>query len=161
VPPRPVHDLAGFLSGAWEIHREIVPVRGTPPGGFEGTATFSPWRPGVLVYEEHGTVVLGGYTGTATRRLTYVVDGPRARVRFADGRFFHDLDLTTGRWETTHPCAADRYHGRFMVRSGDTWEQTWEMTGPGEAYRSRTVLVRVGSTAPSARSDRDGPPPTS
>jgi hypothetical protein len=155
VPPHTVHDLAGFLAGTWNVHREIVPLRGTHGGGFDGTATFSPEGDGMLVYEERGTVVLGPHTGTATRRLLYEVDGHRARVRFADGRLFHDLDLTAGGWETTHPCAADRYHGRFTVHGADTWEQLWEMTGPTEAYRSRTLFVRA---SPSRSGPGDAPP---
>jgi hypothetical protein len=138
----PVHDLAAFLVGTWRIHREIVPGRGVDGGSFDGTATLSPDASGALRYEERGTARIGGHVGAASRRLIYHVAGPRARVRFDDGRHFHDLDLTSGTWEVEHPCAADVYRGTFTVTGPDAWLQRWSVSGPTEAYELRTSLVR-------------------
>jgi hypothetical protein len=142
MPVHPVHDLAAFLVGTWAIRREIEPGRGVEGGRFDGTATLAPDASGALRYEEHGIARIGGHVGTASRRLTYHVEGPRAWVRFVDGRLFHDLDLTSGAWEVAHPCAADLYRGTFTATGPDAWLQRWSVSGPTEAYELRTSLVR-------------------
>jgi hypothetical protein len=140
---RGIDDLARFLEGAWRVSRELVPVHGALPGGFDGRATFS-WveRTGELVYEEWGTARIGEHVGSATRCLRYETDGPVAVVRFDDGRFFHDLDLRDGSWHADHPCGHDLYCGRFTVTGPHAWEQHWTVTGPTETYHLRTRLVR-------------------
>ncbi|MCZ9342306.1 DUF6314 family protein, partial [Streptomyces sp. TRM76130] len=65
-----------------------------------------------------------------------------AEVRFADGRFFHDLDLTTGRHVTGHPCAADLYRGEFTVRDRDRWRTVWQVTGPAKNLLLTTEYAR-------------------
>jgi hypothetical protein len=140
---RGVDDLAAFLEGEWSVTRELVPVRGTGAGSFEGTATVARTAtPGELLYEEHGTARLGDHVGSAMRRLRFEVQGPRAVVRFDDGRYFHDLDLREGSWHADHPCGEDLYCGRFTVTGSAAWEQHWTVTGPTEAYHLRTRLVR-------------------
>jgi hypothetical protein len=140
---RGVDDLAGFLEGTWRVSRELVPVHGAQPGGFDGTATFTRDETvGDLVYEERGTARIGRHVGAATRCLRYEVDGPVAVVRFDDGRFFHDLDLRDGSWHADHPCGQDLYCGRFRVTGPHAWEHHWTVTGPTEAYHLRTRLVR-------------------
>ena len=145
MPHHRVDDLAAFLAGGWTVERSIVPMRGVPGGGFTGHAEVSrhPRRPGWLTYREQGTVVIGDHIGPASRTLRYEVDGPTARVRFDDGRFFHDLDLRAGGWFADHPCGQDLYRGRFTVLGPDVWEQRWTVSGPTEAYRMRTRLERL------------------
>jgi hypothetical protein len=138
-------DLAAFLHGSWRVDRDIVDRSGSACSGrFTGRATFTPdaGTPGLLRYAEHGTVTLGDHRGPASRRLAYHLDGPLARVRFDDGRYFHDLDLRTGVWEATHPCRDDLYHGRFEVEHRDRWHQTWTVTGPRKHHRIHTVVAR-------------------
>lgn len=147
-----VHDLAGFLVGDWTITRRIVPGRGAPAGGFTGEARVRPAddapptptgaHPRRLVYDEHGTARIGAHVGTASRRLRYVVSGPRAEVRFDDGRPFHDLDLSSGRWRAEHPCGADRYVVVCTVLDADHWMQHWYVDGPEAAYELITHLRR-------------------
>lgn len=145
MAPAEVVDLAAFLHGSWRLDRDIVDGSGAGfSGRFTGRATFTPDLevPGLLRYVEHGTVEVGGHRGPACRRLAYHLDGPQARVRFDDGRYFHDLDLRTGGWVATHPCRDDRYHGRFEVEHRDRWHQTWTVTGPRKHHRIHTVLMR-------------------
>jgi hypothetical protein len=140
-----VVDLAAFLQGAWRVERDIVDQSGpSGSGAFTGRATFTPDDavPGLLRYVEQGTVELGTHRGPAFRHLAYHLDGPRAQVRFDDGRHFHDLDLRTGVWEVFHPCRADLYHGRFEVDDHHRWHQRWTVTGPRKHHHIVTVLVR-------------------
>jgi hypothetical protein len=144
-------DLAAFLLGTWRLEREIVDWSARAQSGHvTGWATFTPdaEAPGLLRYVERGTVQLGSHRGPAVRRLGYDVDGPRARVVFDDGRFFHDLDLRAGVWEVGHPCRADHYRGRFEVDGAHRWRQEWSVTGPHKHHRIRTVLERATCEPP-------------
>lgn len=142
--PRSIEDLAGFLAGAWRLHRSIV-AGGVEVGSFTGTGIFDadPDAVDVLRYLERGTLHLDGRQLEARRQLTYRVAGPRAQVTFEDGRPFHDLDLTTGVAEAAHPCGADRYLGCFEVVDADTWHHAWRVTGPGKDHVVRTLLERT------------------
>jgi hypothetical protein len=161
-----VSDLAGFLLGSWRLDRELLDAwpRGRT-GHFTGVARFARDAdvPGLLRYVEHGTLRLGSHRGPASRRLTYHVEGAWARVAFADGRHFHDLDLRVGVWEVEHPCGDDRYHGRFEVDDAHRWRQQWTVTGPRKQQSIRTVLERPtadppdGETRPPAGTRRGVP----
>lgn len=147
-------DLADFLVGDWELDRRIAAAGGQRTGRFTGWARFEadPEVAGLLRYLERGTLRLDAYDGPAYRRLGYHVEGPRARVVFEDGRFFHDLDLRDGVCEVEHPCGADLYRGRFEVVDDDRWHQEWTVVGPDKDQVIRTVLHagpdRRGGTAP-------------
>ena len=65
-----------------------------------------------------------------------------AEVRFADGRPFHDLDLTSGWYVTYHPCAADLYRGEFTARDADHWRTVWHVGGPAKDLVLTTDYVR-------------------
>jgi hypothetical protein len=62
-----------------------------------------------------------------------------ARLSFADGRPFHDLDLSAGRWQAQHGCAPDRYDGEFLALSSVQWRSAWRVTGP-----RKDLLIRGG-----------------
>jgi hypothetical protein len=71
------------------------------------------------------------YEGPALQSYRYAFPEPgRAAVHFRDGRFFHDLDLTAGRWTVTHLCNPDRYDGEFTVLDADRWRIVWRVSGP-------------------------------
>jgi hypothetical protein len=148
-----VNDLASFLLGSWRLDREVLDAsRGELTGRFEGVARFTldDHAPGLLRYVEQGTLRLGSHRGPAARRLTYHVDDACARVRFDDGRYFHDLDLREGVWEVEHPCGEDRYDGRFEVDDAHRWRQQWTVNGPHKHHSIHTVLER--HTDPTAES---------
>ncbi|MFD1662173.1 DUF6314 family protein [Streptomyces caeni] len=65
-----------------------------------------------------------------------------ARVRFADGRPFHDLDLTTGHQVAEHPCAADLYRGGFTVYDADRRRTVWRVGGPAKDLVLTTGYTR-------------------
>lgn len=139
-----VVDLAGFLCGRWRIEREIFDAKRAATGRFAGWGSFEPAAEvsGLVRYVERGTVQLGSHRGPAYRCLGYHVDGPRARVVFDDGRFFHDLDLRDGVYVVEHPCRDDVYRGRIEVEGPGRWRQEWTVTGPRKDQHIRTILER-------------------
>ncbi|MFS0698763.1 DUF6314 family protein [Cellulomonas sp. 179-A 4D5 NHS] len=160
-----LHDTVAYLLGTWDVERELVDRRAQVVGTFRGTAVFqeltrtaatggpaehgsgvSGDAPGRAVVEhaERGELTWGGVTGPAGRTLHVVprADGS-ARVTFADGREFHDLDLRTGRWSALHPCVADAYAGTFTVVSPDEWHVRWDVTGPAKDHTLTTTYRRT------------------
>ncbi len=125
-----VPDLAAFLRGRWDIERHIDDHRRGLAGRFSGIGTYAPHTDG-LEYREAGTLAYGRHAVEAVQRHLYrLASRARAEVRFADGRRFHDLDLSRGVWFCRHPCGADLYTGTFRVLGADAWTQIWEVEGP-------------------------------
>ncbi|MGA8115729.1 MAG: DUF6314 family protein [Actinocatenispora sp.] len=139
----PVHDPVRYLTGRWRLDRRIVDERSGQTGTFVGAAEFRPAGDG-LWYRESGELEFGGHRGEAWRELSYRRgDGTVLRVEFDDGRYFHDLDLSVGRWAVTHPCRADEYEGEFGIEGPDRWWQDWRVTGPAKDQRFRTDFHRL------------------
>ncbi len=67
-------------------------------------------------------------------RCGWLLPGPAgtAEVAFADGRFFHALDLRSGRWTAEHQCGADLYEADFTVVSPAEWRLRWLVHGPAK-----------------------------
>lgn len=130
-PPSP-SDVLAFLEGRWLIEREIDD--GDRRGGFRGLATFTRDRDG-LVWDEVGELELGTYVGPARRRLRVDRAADVWEVSFDDGRPFHALDLSSGHWEASHDCHADRYDGTFDVTAPDALDIAWRVRGPAKDQR--------------------------
>ncbi|MFH9661392.1 DUF6314 family protein [Streptomyces sp. NPDC017248] len=142
----PVPDLLAHLAGRWRVERSVRDLAGGDEGHFTGTTVFAPRDGGGLLHEESGTFTWRGTARPATRTLLFL-PGPapgRADVRFADGRPFHELDLTTGRYVADHPCAADLYRGEFTVRDAGHWRTVWRVGGPAKDLVLRTDYAREG-----------------
>ncbi|GGW19483.1 hypothetical protein GCM10018980_56300 [Streptomyces capoamus] len=140
----PVPDVLAHLAGRWRVERAVRDLAGGAEGHFTGTTVFGPLADGGLLHEESGTFTWQGTARPATRTLRFL-PGPtpgRADVRFADGRPFHELDLTTGHWIAGHPCAADFYRGEFTVRDADRWRTVWRVGGPAKDLVLTTDYVR-------------------
>ncbi|HIP77573.1 MAG TPA: hypothetical protein EYH07_03800 [Kiloniellaceae bacterium] len=127
--------LKGFLQGSWNLVRTIDDRRARQDGALTGTASFTA-AGAELVYQEEGRLVIGDpanpvYAGPVLQSYRYAFPAPpKAEVRFRDGRFFHDLDLSQGLWACTHLCDPDRYAGEFTVLDADRWRVVWTVTGP-------------------------------
>jgi uncharacterized protein DUF6314 len=142
VSDYPVPDPLRYLAGAWRLARRVEDLTTGQTGSFSGTGRFSPDGTG-LRYAERGELVLGSYRTSAWRAYRYRPDGAgRLVVEFDDGRYFHDLDLTGGYWEVTHPCRADEYGGAFRVLGADLWTQDWRVHGPAKNQRLFTEFRR-------------------
>jgi len=143
----PVPEVLAFLAGSWRVDRTVRDLASGDEGRFDGTTVFGPLEDGALLHRESGTFVWRGVARPAERTLRFL-PGPAgpgtAEVRFADGRPFHDLDLTTGHWVADHPCAADLYRGEFTVRDADHWRTVWRVRGPAKDLVLTTDYARVG-----------------
>ncbi len=97
-----------------------------------------------LLHHESGTFVWRGVPRPAERTLRFLPGSApgTADVRFADGRPFHDLDLSSGRHVADHPCSADLYRGEFTVRDADHWRSVWRVRGPAKDLVLTTDYAR-------------------
>ncbi|WP_432056098.1 DUF6314 family protein [Streptomyces sp. bgisy022] len=141
----PVPDVLAFLGGRWRVERVVRDLASGDTGEFEGTTVFRPDPAGGLLHEEAGTFTWRGTPRPAERTLRFLPGpGGTADVRFADGRPFHHLDLTVGRYVADHPCAADLYRGEFTVRDADHWRTVWRVRGPAKDLELSTDYARAG-----------------
>ncbi|MGJ5750310.1 hypothetical protein FB563_5394 [Streptomyces puniciscabiei] len=142
----PVVDVLAHLTGRWHVERGVRDLASGDEGHFSGTTVFTALRTGGLLHEESGAFTWQGVTRPATRTLRFL-PGPApgtADVRFADGRPFHELDLSAGRYVAEHPCAADLYRGEFTVQDSDRWRSVWQVGGPAKDLVLITDYVREG-----------------
>ena len=129
-----VADLRAFLLGPWRLARLIDDRRAGQRGGLRGRAVFAAEGAG-LRHGETGRLRLGIHTGPARQDYRYLFPRPDlAEARFADGRPFHDLDLSRGHWEAEHLCGDDLYRGTFHALGRDLLVVSWAVTGPRKDY---------------------------
>ncbi|MFC9684969.1 DUF6314 family protein [Streptomyces sp. NPDC056948] len=141
----PVPDVLAFLAGRWSVTRSVRDLASGEQGEFSGTTDFRTEEDGGLLHHESGTFVWQGVARPAERTLRFLPGpGGASDVRFADGRPFHDLDLTSGRYVADHPCSADLYRGEFTVRDADHWRTVWRVRGPAKDLVLRTDYAREG-----------------
>jgi len=141
----PVPDVLAHLAGCWRVERTVRDLASGDEGRFEGVTEFSPLAGGGLLHHESGTFTWQNVPRPAERTLRFLPGSSpgTADVRFADGRPFHDLDLTSGHHIADHPCSADLYRGEFTVRDGDHWRTVWRVRGPAKDLVLTTDYARV------------------
>ncbi|MGW1587476.1 DUF6314 family protein [Streptomyces sp. NPDC002386] len=141
-----VPDVLAYLAGRWRVERSVRDLAGGDEGHFAGVTVFGPLDGGGLLHEESGEFTWRGVPRPATRTLRFLPgrEPGTADVRFADGRPFHELDLTSGRYVAGHPCAADFYRGEFTVTDADRWRTVWLVGGPAKDLVLTTDYVREG-----------------
>ncbi|WP_128427895.1 DUF6314 family protein [Streptomyces cyaneus] len=142
----PVPDVLTYLAGSWRVERSVRDLASGAVGEFSGTTVFAPLEGGGLLHHESGTFVWQGVPRPAERTLRFLPGTARgtADVRFADGRPFHDLDLSSGRYIADHPCSADLYRGEFTVLDEDHWRTVWRVRGPTKDLVLTTDYAREG-----------------
>ena len=134
-----VDDIGDYLRGEWRLARVYVDRRRGLAGWFRGLARFIDTGGGIR-YREQGHLRFGDFAGQAYREYRCDFPAPGlARLSFGDGRPFHDLDLSAGRWQVQHGCAPDRYDGEFLALSAVQWRGVWRITGP-----RKDLLIRGG-----------------
>ncbi|MET8825323.1 DUF6314 family protein [Streptomyces sp. NPDC004610] len=142
-----VPDVLAYLAGRWRVERTVRDLGGDGEGRFTGSTVFEAAGDGEgLLHRESGTFVWQGVARPAERTLRFRPGAApgTAEVRFADGRPFHDLDLTSGRHVADHPCAADLYRGEFTVTGADHWRTVWRVGGPAKDLLLVTEYTREG-----------------
>lgn len=142
----PVPDALTYLAGKWRVERSVRDLASGEEGEFSGTTVFGRLEGGGLLHEESGTFRWRGVGRPAERMLRFLPGATpgTAQVRFADGRPFHDLDLTSGRHIADHPCSADLYRGEFTVGDEDHWRTVWRVRGPAKDLVLSTAYAREG-----------------
>lgn len=154
----PVTDVLAYLAGGWRVERSVRDLASGAQGSFSGVTEFEPLDDEKgLLHHESGTFVWQDVARPAERTLRFLADGDgagRADVRFADGRPFHDLDLTSGHHVTDHPCAADLYRGEFTVRDADHWRTVWRVGGPAKDLLLTTDYTRDSEQGSGRDSER-------
>jgi hypothetical protein len=65
---------------------------------------------------------------------------PYWRVEFDDGRSFHDWQVGM---PLLHLCAADTYRGLVTATDADSWQITWNVSGPTKEYAMVTEYRRL------------------
>ncbi len=100
---------------------------------------------GGLRQREHGTMSWPTHTGQATREylLRHTTDPAVLEIHFPDGRFFHTLNLSTGRWTTVHGCAPDTYNVTYRAVSPSRLDYEWDVIGPDKNLLLTTSLFRA------------------
>ncbi|MEU6552574.1 DUF6314 family protein [Streptomyces sp. NPDC046915] len=141
----PVADVLEHLAGRWQVERTVRDLASGDEGLFRGTTVFGPLEGGGLLHQESGTFTWQDVPRPAERTLRFLPGAApgTADVRFADGRPFHELDLTSGRYVADHPCVADLYRGEFTVRDADHWRTVWRVGGPAKDLVLTTDYTRV------------------
>jgi hypothetical protein len=142
----PVPEVLTYLAGSWRVERSVRDLASGEAGEFSGTTVFGRIDEGGLLHQESGRFVWQGIARPAERTLRFLPGATpgTADVRFADGRPFHDLDLSSGRHIADHPCSADLYRGEFTVRDADHWRTVWRVRGPAKDLVLTTDYAREG-----------------
>ena len=129
------------FGGLWSVTREIEDFAGGPAGRFRGLVRLSPDAEG-LVYDEWGTLTLGGAKMQATRRYLWRPEGATGvRVLFEDGTPFHRFDWAQTLSADTHLCGEDRYAVRYNF-GAESWHAHWRVTGPAKDYAATALYLR-------------------
>ncbi|EYT78457.1 hypothetical protein CF54_37045 [Streptomyces sp. Tu 6176] len=154
----PVPDALAYLAGRWRVERAVRDLATGDEGAFTGVTDFGALEGGGLLHHESGTFEWRGTARPAERTLRFLPGAAPggADVRFADGRPFHDLDLSSGRYVADHPCSADLYRGEFTVRDADHWRTVWRVGGPAKDLVLTTDYTRC-PTAPDGPDGSDSP----
>ncbi|WP_394941817.1 DUF6314 family protein [Psychromicrobium sp. YIM B11713] len=139
--PVAISNLAAFLLGSWRIERTLLERSTGQRGEFQGDLEFSSSHSG-LHYRESGTLRWDApqEVGSAPRDhrvpvkrdyLLRATPDPRVLDWYFDyGDYFHQLDLSSGRWQTEHPCSADLYRVDYTVLDAEHLRVIWEVAGP-------------------------------
>ncbi len=136
-----------YLAGTWHVARMVADRRAQAEHRMIGAACYTPTADG-LQYRETVRWTVNGQTFDAQREYTLVPTGPwRAELYFADGRFFHVLDLSAGAAEVAHACPPDHYAGWYVLDGPDTHRTGWTVTGPRKALSLVSTYTRQSGAA--------------
>ncbi len=98
---------------------------------------------GGLSYREAGDLAFADVRGPAERAYRFRFSGPgRAQVLFADGRFFHALDLSSGADSVEYLCGDDLYRGHYVLEDAQRWTLRWRVTSPRKDLLLATRYLR-------------------
>lgn len=133
------------FAGLWRLERRIDDRLAGQVIAARGTARLVADGAGGLVYDEEVLLKLPGRAPVpGHRRYLWQKNGEGFDVRFADGRFFHRIDLSATAPACRHDCAPDLYKGRHDFAAWPVWSVSWRVRGPRKDYRMQTTYRRAG-----------------
>jgi hypothetical protein len=136
--------LHGYFEGHWSLLRQIDDRRRGLAGTLLGEARFEDHAEG-LIYRETGRLRLGDYDGRCHQ--SYLYSFPKTgqvEVRFADGRFFHTLNLRDGSAAAEHLCVKDTYRTHVELKARHHWTTQWRVLGPAKDLLMTSWYLRIG-----------------
>lgn len=134
--------LQDFI-GTWELARQINDRLAGQHLTFDGRAVMAATGDG-LTYDEAGTLTAANGTPMRAERqyLWQAQDDGAITVRFADGRYFHQIGPGDAP-AATHDCPPDTYRVLYRFADWPVWHAIWEVTGPRKDYTMQTTYRRV------------------
>ena len=167
----PVAAIFQNLKGNWHLKRALNSVLpGFPSGVFEGTASFTPRKPGELLYAEHGELKTeSGFTLKANRKYIYKYNADEDKIsawfvqeetKQNEGKeeidyLFYDLEMEQLKegWigKGDHLCNMDMYWAYYDFRPAkaamegamDVFGIRYKVKGPDKDYTSDTAYQRT------------------
>ena len=132
------------LLGAWSLDRVIEDRVAAERTRLDGRLVLARTDDGGVSWEERATWHRPDGPVDVRRALRLAEGAQGWWVHFDDGREFHP-------WlpgeAVVHACGADTYCGT-VTGSRESWQVTWEVSGPQKDYTMTTVLRPLDATTP-------------
>ena len=122
--------LEDFTGCLWSISRQIIDHTQDAKLTFTGRCeVLNDW------YNETGQIVFpDGKTLSSTRRYRWKACAGGVDVHFDNGRFFHQIDLSTNSPTATHFCDPDDYVVSYGFTQWPVWTTLWRVKGTQKNY---------------------------
>ncbi|WP_085784737.1 DUF6314 family protein [Candidatus Nucleicultrix amoebiphila] len=119
-----------WFEGEWILERTIVDRRQNLLGNVTGRLRIVK-KESQLFLNESGVLHYGAYEGPVSQQMSMTFTMPYyADVFFANGRYFHNLDLREKEWRIEHHCGHDLYKGCYQIDPNNFFMITWQVNGP-------------------------------
>ena len=131
--------LEDFTGGLWSISRQIINHTQDANLTFTGSCeVLDGW------YHETGQMVFSdGNFFSSTRRYRWKPCASGVDVHFDDGRFFHQIDLSTNSATATHFCDPDYYTVSYDFTKWPVWTAIWRVRGARKNYEMHSCYRRI------------------
>ena len=131
--------LKDFTGCLWVISRQIMDYSQDANLTFTGRCeVLDGW------YNETGQMVFSdGNSFSSTRRYRWKACTSGVDVHFDDGRFFHQIDLSTNSPTATHFCDPDDYAVSYDFTHWPVWTAIWKVRGTRKNYEIHSCYRKL------------------
>ena len=131
--------LKDFTGCIWSISRQIIDYSQDANLTFTGRCeVLDGW------YHETGQMVFSdGNFFSSTRRYRWKPCASGVDVHFDDGRFFHQIDLSTNSATATHFCDPDDYTVSYDFTKWPVWTAIWRVRGARKNYEMHSCYRKL------------------
>ena len=131
--------LEDFTGCLWSIYRKIIDHTQDANLIFIGSCeVLDGW------YHETGKMVFSdGNFFSCTRRYRWTACDGGVDVYFDDGRFFHQIDLSTNSATATHFCDPDDYTVSYDFTKWPVWTVIWRVRGTRKNYEMHSCYRKL------------------